>query len=77
MRREQFEFQVSRPTPVTKVIGGRIHEPYEILNITTREEYVGTLTEHLSSNMGQMRDMRYSEDGYVPPGVQYPDSRDS
>ena len=65
MRREQFEFQVSRPTPVTKVIGGRIHEPYEILNITTREEYVGTLTEHLSSNMGQMRDMRYGEDGYV------------
>ncbi len=65
MRREQFEFQVSRPTPVTKVIGGRIHEPYEILNITTREEYVGALTEHLSSNMGQMRDMRYGEDGYV------------
>ena len=65
MRREQFEFQVSRPTPVTKVIGGKIHEPYEILNITTREEYLGTLTEHLSSNMGQMRDMRYGEDGYV------------
>ena len=65
MRREQFEFQVSRPTPVTKVIGGKIHEPYEILNITTREEYLGALTEHLSSNMGQMRDMRYGEDGYV------------
>ena len=65
MRREQFEFQVSRPTPVTKVIGGRIHEPYEILNITTREEYVGALTEYLSSNMGQIRDMRYGEDGYV------------
>ena len=65
MRREQFEFQVSRPTPVTKVIGDRIHEPFEILNITTREEYVGTLTEHLSSNMGQMQDMRYGEDGYI------------
>ena len=65
MRREQYEFQVSRPTPVTKVIAGRIHEPYEILNITTREEYVGILTEHLSSNMGQLRDMRYGEDGYV------------
>ena len=65
MRREQFEFQVSRPTPVTKIIGGRVHEPYEILNITTREGYLGTVTEHLSSNMGQMRDMRYGEDGYV------------
>ena len=65
MRREQFEFQVSRPTPVTKVIAGKVHEPYEILNITTREEYVGVLTEYLSANMGQLRDMRYSEDGYV------------
>ena len=65
MRREQYEFQVSRPAPVTKVIGGKVHEPYEILNVTTREEYVGALTEYLSSNMGQMRDMRYGEDGYV------------
>ena len=65
MRREQYEFQVSRPAPVTKVIGGKIHEPYEILNVTTREEYVGALTEYLSLNMGQLRDMRYGEDGYV------------
>ena len=65
MRREQFEFQVSRPAPVTKVIGGKVHEPYEILNITTREEYVGVLTEYLSANMGRLRDMRYHEDGYV------------
>ena len=65
MRREQFEFQVSRPAPVTKVIGGKVHEPYETLNITTREEYVGVLTEYLSANMGRLRDMRYHEDGYV------------
>ena len=65
MRREQFEFQVSRPAPVTKVIEGKTYEPYEILSITTREEYVGVLTEHLSANMGQLRDMRYGEDGYV------------
>ena len=65
MRREQFEFQVSRPAPVTKVIAGRVHEPYEILNISTHEEYVGVLTEHLSANMGRLRDMRYHEDGYV------------
>ena len=65
MRREQFEFQVSRPAPVTKVIAGKVHEPYEILNITTNQEYVGILTEHLSGNMGQLRDLRYGEDGYV------------
>ncbi len=65
MRREQFEFQVSRPTPVTKVIDGKVHEPYEILNISTHEEYVGVLTEYLSAHLAQLRDMRYDENGYV------------
>ena len=65
MRREQFEFQVSRPAPVTKIIAGKVHEPCEILNITTREEYVGVLTKHLSANLGQLRDLRYGEDSYV------------
>ena len=65
MRREQFEFQVSRPTPITKVIDGKIHEPYEILNISTREEYVGILTEHLSAHMAELRDMRYGDNGDV------------
>ena len=65
MRREQYEFQVSRPTPVTKDIDGRIYEPYEILNISTREEYVGVLTEYLAAHLAQLRDMRYRENGYV------------
>jgi GTP-binding protein len=65
MRREQFEFQVSRPEPVTKLIDGKVHEPYEILNISTDEEYVGILTEHLSGRMAQLRDMRYDDNGYV------------
>ena len=65
MRREQFEFQVSKPEPVTKVVDGRIHEPYEILNISTNDEYVGALTEYLSGRLAQLRDMRYDENGYV------------
>ena len=65
MRREQFEFQVSRPAPVTKVIAGKVHEPCEILSITAHEEYMGALTKHLSANLGQLRDMRYGEASYV------------
>ena len=65
MRREQFEFQVSRPAPVTKVIDDKIYEPYEILNVGARDEYVGVLTEYLSAHLGQLRDMRYDENGYV------------
>ena len=65
MRREKYEFQVSRPAPVTKIVDGKIHEPYEILNISTLEPYVGVLTEYLSAHMAQLRDMRYDENGYV------------
>ena len=65
MRREQYEFQVSRPTPVNKVIDGKIYEPYEILDITTHEDYLGPLSEYLSAHMAQHRDMRYTGDGYV------------
>ncbi len=65
MRREQFEFQVSRPTPVNKVIDGKTYEPYEILNVTTHEDYLGPLSEYLSGHMAKHRDMRYSGDGYV------------
>ena len=65
MRREQYEFQVSRPAPVTKEIEDKLYEPYEILSVSTREEYVGVLTEYLSGHMAQLRDMRYGDDGYV------------
>ena len=65
MRREQFEFQVSRPAPVTRVVDGRVYEPCEILNINVQEEYVGVLTGYLSAHMAQLKDMRYGENGYV------------
>ena len=65
MRREQFEFQVSRPTPVNKVIDGKLCEPYEILNISSHAEYVGALTEYLSAHLAQLRDMRYDDNGSV------------
>ena len=65
MRREGWEFQVSRPMPVNKEIDGKVYEPYEILNISTQEGYVGTLTEYLSAHMAQLRDMRYDENGLV------------
>ena len=65
MRREQYEFQVSRPVPVTRTVNGKVHEPYEILHVSTREEYVGALTEYLAGHLAQLRDMRYGEDGYV------------
>ncbi|MEX2598973.1 MAG: translational GTPase TypA, partial [Dehalococcoidia bacterium] len=37
---------------------GTVHEPYEHLFIETREEYVGAITEELSSRLAQMTDMQ-------------------
>ena len=65
MRREQYEFQVSRPEPVNKMVDGHLHEPYEILNITTKEEYIGALTGYLSEHLGLMQDMTYDDHGNV------------
>ena len=65
MRREGFEFQVSKPEPVTKVIDGKVHEPYEQLNISTRDQYLGPLTEYLPGRLAQLVDMKYDEAGNV------------
>ena len=65
MRREGFEFQVSKPEPITKVIDGKVHEPYEQLNISTHDEYLGPLTEYLSGRLAQLVDMKYDDAGNV------------
>ncbi len=57
MRREDYEFQVSRPVPVTRVVDGKVHEPYEQLTIHTREEFIGPLSESLANRLAQMTDM--------------------
>ena len=65
MRREKFEFQVSRPEPVTKVIDGRIHEPCERLFIETRSDFIGAITENLSDRLARLVDMKSDGDGNV------------
>ncbi len=65
MRREGYEFQVSKPEPVTKVISGKVHEPYEHLTIDTREEFIGPLSENLSGRLAQLVDMRNDGSGNV------------
>ena len=69
MRREGYEFQVSKPEPVTKMVDGRVHEPYEQLIIDTREEFIGPLTENLSGRLAQLVDM--SNDGIGNVRLEY------
>ena len=65
MRREGYEFQVSKPEPVTRVIGGQVQEPVEQLIIDTREEFIGPLTEDLAGRLGQLTNVRHDGSGNV------------
>ena len=65
MRREGIEFQVSRPEAVTKRINGIMYEPYELLFLQTRDDYIGAVTEDLSARLAQMVDMHSDGVGNV------------
>ena len=57
MRREGFEFMVSKPHVITKTVDGKIHEPYEHVYIDVPEEFTGIVTEKLSMRKGIMQNM--------------------
>ena len=54
MRREGYEFMVSRPEVITIEKGNKIHEPVENVYIDIPDEYVGAVTKNLSSRKGKM-----------------------
>ena len=57
MRREGFEFQVSRPEVITRVVDGQVQEPVEELVVDTTEEFVGVVSELVGGRRAQMLDM--------------------
>ena len=63
MRREGFEFQVSRPQVIMKEIDGKIHEPVEILSIEVPEEYVGVVIEKIGARKAEMTNMSPKDGG--------------
>jgi GTP-binding protein len=66
MRREGYEFEVSRPEAIFHTSEtGEMLEPYEELQIETSAETVGTVVEMLGSRRGKMLDMLNLPDGSV------------
>jgi GTP-binding protein len=65
MRREGYEFEVSKPEAITKEVDGKLMEPVEVLTIDTGEEYIGVLTEMLSKRQARLTDMRNDGKGNV------------
>lgn len=58
MRREGYEFQVTRPQVIMKEVNGKLFEPYEELTIDVDEQYMGTVIERLGSRRGSIREMQ-------------------
>jgi GTP-binding protein len=57
MRREQYEFQVTRPQVIMKEEGGKMLEPYEELTVDVDEQYQGPVIEKLGKLKGTLKEM--------------------
>ena len=63
MRRQGYEFQVSRPKVIMKEIDGVKMEPMELLIVEVPEQYVGAVIEKLGSRRGELENMGAREGG--------------
>ena len=65
MRRQGYEFQVSRPKVILKEIDGKTCEPFERVQIDTPEEYMGAIIEALGQRKAEMADMVTTGNGQI------------
>lgn len=65
MRREGYEFQVSRPEVIFRELDGKKTEPIEQAIVDVADEYVGVVIEKMGSRKGEMVDMKPGGDGYT------------
>ncbi len=64
LRREGYEFQVSRPQVIIKEVDGKKMTPYEQVFIEVPEAHSGVVIQKLGSRHGELREMR-TENGIV------------
>ncbi|TSC76228.1 MAG: GTP-binding protein TypA/BipA [Parcubacteria group bacterium Gr01-1014_31] len=57
MRREGFEFAVSRPEVILREEGGQTMAPFEQLFLEVPEPYVGAVIDKISRRKGELKDM--------------------
>jgi len=65
MRREGYELTVGKPQVVTKVIDGKLNEPFEQLTIDAPEEHLGAITQLMAARKGRMETMTNHGTGWV------------
>ena len=61
MRREGYEFAVSKPEVIFKKVDGQTLEPYENLIIDVPQEFAGSVIEKLAARKAQMQNMETGE----------------
>jgi GTP-binding protein len=57
MRREGYEFMVSKPRVITREENGKLHEPMEHVFLDVPEEFIGIVNEKLGSRKGRMTNL--------------------
>ena len=65
MRREGYEFQVSKPKVIMKEIDGVLQEPVEDLVIDVPEDFVGPVMEKVGRRRGELLNMLPPTKGYT------------
>lgn len=65
LRREGYEFQVSKPEVLFHEIDGKKCEPMEVVTIDVPEEFVGSVIEKLGGRKGEMTNMYPAKGGYT------------
>jgi GTP-binding protein len=64
MRREGYEFQVSKPEVLYKYVDGKKYEPMESVTIDVPEEFIGVVIEKLGHRKGELVNMSEPNGGY-------------
>ncbi len=65
MRREGYEFQLSRPEIILKEVDGQKMEPEELLYIDCPEDKTGVVIEKLAQRKAELEEMSPAEKGFV------------
>ncbi len=65
MRREGYEFQVSKPQVIAKRIDGKLFEPEELVMIDVPDEFTGIVIQKMSERKAELLKMAPPNRGYV------------
>ncbi|MEE9320890.1 MAG: translational GTPase TypA [Granulosicoccus sp.] len=57
MRREGYELAVGRPLVITRMVDGKIEEPYEQVTIDIEEQHQGAIMERMGERRADLKDM--------------------